>query len=1027
MQATRFFLLLLCAPLWLAANSDPADPSDPVPAGLKPIRTLQGVEEYELTSNGLRVLLLPNEQLPVATVMVTYQVGSRNESIGTTGATHILEHMMFKGTPSFNEAKGNDYSSIMERIGARSNATTWFDRTNYFATVPSEYVPLTIEMEADRMRHLLIQEEDLASEMTVVRNEYERGENNPVRTLIKEIFAAAFMAHPYGHPTIGWRSDIERTNPAKLRRFYDTYYWPENAVLTIIGGFDPAATLAAVAEHYGAIDPAPEPIPEVTTEEPNQLGPRRIEISRAGQTGVVMAGYKVPEATHEDWPALLLIDQIVGADKTGRLYRALEDKGKASATFTFAPELRDPGLFIFGAYLTPEATHEEVEAILFDEIERLIGGGVTEAELARAKSVIQAAMIYGRDGPFAIARQINDAIAMGDWTLYLNRPKAIDAVTAETVRDVAARYFKPSARTVGWFVPEVKNRLSPAPSAGPLYFRDPSMDGMPAGPQMKTSEAPGNTSAAVHFSKSMQSAEVAGIEVVAIDLPVEGVVSFVGSFAAGDILSPKEQPMLASLTAAMLDKGTVSRDRFAIAEQLDAMGASIRFGAGAHSLGFSGKFLRADAGPVLELLAGQLRNPAFDPDVFKTVKARKEANLLQAIDDTGYRAGAELARLLYPPEHPNYAEKLESLLDSLKGTKRDELVSFHRDHYGPESMRLVFAGDIDFEQLKAAVAIAFEGWSGGTNYPGGPFRQLPNEAGSNRIQITDKPSVSVQYGYNTGLQRTDPDYLPFMVGNYILGGGFQSRLMQEVRKRRGLTYDIRSSHQGDILTPGNWTLTASFSPGMLKQGLAASRSVFENWHEEGVSESEVQAAVETLTGSYLVGLSTTARVAAQVHSFLQRGYPADYIDRYPNKLRAIDADAVNRTIREYFDPAALRLVIAGSLDAAAGGPAPAGSSKVSLRLDAPDPAWQLEIEAIYRQKDELIAVSRLAREPDAGATQVITALTDHVTLPGKIDLPVKHYVIGKTWEWGDSNGITFVDSEADLAGKLEGAQPIYSK
>jgi len=198
-----------------------------LPEGIEHVQTLDGIQEYKLSENGLRVLLMPNEGLPVATVMVTYEVGARNEVAGTTGATHILEHMMFKGTDTFNSDNGSDYSSFMERIGARSNATTYFDRTNYYATLPREYVSRTIELEADRMRNLRIREEDLASEMTVVRNEYERGENNPISTLIKEVYAAAFVAHPYSHPTIGWRSDIESSSPEKLRAFYNNFYWPE--------------------------------------------------------------------------------------------------------------------------------------------------------------------------------------------------------------------------------------------------------------------------------------------------------------------------------------------------------------------------------------------------------------------------------------------------------------------------------------------------------------------------------------------------------------------------------------------------------------------------------------------------------------------------------------------------------------------------------------------------------------------------------------------------------------------------------
>jgi len=1020
------FALLSC---WLALRVVAA----PLPDGVEHVRTLDGIEEYRLESNGLRILLMPNEGLPVATVMVTYQVGSRNEVAGTTGATHILEHMMFKGTEHFNSKDGSDYSSQMERIGARSNATTWFDRTNYYATLPSEYVPMTIELEADRMRNLLIREEDLASEMTVVRNEYERGENSPVRTLIKELFATAYMAHPYGQPTIGWRSDIESTSVEKLRNFYDTFYWPENAVLTVIGGFDQVATLEAVATHYGAVPPAPHELPAVETTEPGQLGPRRVTIERAGQVGVVMLGFKVAEGAHEDWAALSLLQQILGADKTGRLYRALEDKGKASATFTFAPQLRDPGLFIFGAYLTPDASHEEVEAIIWDEIESLISGGVDDDELERAKSVIRASTVYGRDGPFAIADQINGYIAMGDWSAYLNLPKAIQAVPAETLQAVAARYFLERSSTTGWFVPKIVNTLGAQSRSlpGPHYFRDPALYGPLANEPSNGATGAAGAEAVVDFSSHMQRARIAGIELIAIDMPIDNVVSFVGSLAAGDSLSPDDAPMLASLTAAMLDKGTANQDRFRIAERLDALGADIGFAAGDQSLGLSGRFLRADAGPVIEILADQLRSPAFDPEVLETLKSRQKAGLLQAIDDPDYRAGARLSRLLYPESHVNFSTPIETLIADLEATTVEDIAAFHGTHYGAKSMRLIFAGDIDFEQLKAAVGNAFEGWDGGADYPELDTTQSDNSERIEHIHIEDKTSVAVRFGYNTGLRRTDDDYLPFMVGNYILGGSFHSRLMSEVRKNRGLTYDIRARHEGDILTPGNWLLAASFAPRMLEDGLEATRQVVRQWYEDGVSEDEVRAAIETLTGSYLVGLSTTGSVAGQVHSFMQRGFAPEYIDEYPLRVRALAAEDVNRAIRRYFDPAKLTTVVAGSLaEKPDAEPEPDnGTSPITVRLDTPDAAWRVEIEKIFRANDGLVVYSRLSRDPDAMAAQVISTVADTVELDDRhASLPVvRHYITGKTWDWGDTGGYSFVESAERVESAVQGAELLYTR
>ena len=1000
-----------------------------IPDGVELVQTLDSIEEYRLASNGLGILLMPNNSLPVATVMVTYKVGSRNEVTGTTGATHILEHMMFKGTERFNSTDGSDYSSQMERIGARSNATTWFDRTNYYATMPSEYVPMTIKLEADRMRGLLIREEDLASEMTVVRNEYERGENSPVRTLIKELFATAYMAHPYSHPTIGWRSDIESTSVEKLRDFYDIYYWPENAVITVIGGFDPAETLAAIAEHYGKVPAAPNAIPAVETTEPEQLGARRVTIHRAGQVGVVMLGYKVAEGRHEDWAALSLLQQVLGADKTGRLYRALEDKGKANATFTFAPQLHDPGLFIFGAYLTPEATHEEVEAIILEEIDSLISGGVDADELARAKSVIRAETYYGRDGPYGIADQINENIAMGDWAAYINLPKAIQTVTAPDLQEVAKKYFIHGKSTTGWFVPKIVNTLSASLDGMPQpnYYRDPALFGQ----LHNASEAAPNTAAAtqsvVDFSSQMQRAKIGDIELIAIDLPIDNVVSFVGSIAAGDSLSLDDAPMLASLTAAMLDKGTTSQDRFQIAEKLDKLGANLRFSSGDQSLEFSGKFLRKDAGSVLQILADQLRNPAFDPTVLETLKSRQQAGLLQAIDNPDYRASALLSQILYPEDHINYTTPINELKADLEATTVEDLAAFHATHYGASTMTLIFTGDIDFEQLKAAVGNAFDGWKGGSAYPTLDTAPNENKPAAERIYIEDKTSVAVRFGYNTQLQRTDDDYLPFMVGNYILGGSFHSRLMTEVRKNRGLTYDIRARHQGDILTPGNWILSASFSPSMLDDGLAATREVVQQWYDEGVSEEEVKSAIETLTGSYIVGLSTTGSVAGQIHSFMQRGFDPEYIDEYPLRVRQLTAEQVNRAIRQYFDPSQLTEVVAGSLaDQVANIEASAKTMPITVRLDVPDAGWRIQIESIHRTTESIVVFSELSRDPEAMSPQVISTVTDSASIDLSHEaFPVRHYIAGKTWDWGDTGEYTFIDSPDAISSVFKASEILY--
>ncbi len=423
--------------------------------GFSYVKTVGGIAEYRLEANGLQVLLLPERSAPVVTFQVTYRVGSRNEVTGTTGATHLLEHLMFKGSANFNTEKGNKVDQILDPIGAINNATTWLDRTNYYATFGSEHLPLVVEMEADRMRGLLLREDDRRPEMTVVRNEFERGENNPFQLLIKELFHAAFVAHPYHHSTIGWRSDIEKVSIGKLREFYDTFYWPNNATVSVIGDFTPENALRLIKQHYGAIPQSPHPIPEMYTEEPEQTGPRRLIVKKAGQLGVVALGHKIPAALHPDFPALTILSAILTDGNNSRLYKKLTDQSLTTSVQAFSGFFRDPSLHITFAAMAPGAKHDEVEKAALAGIEELKAGGVTDVEVTTAISKYLAQSAFGRDGSFAIAAGLNEAIAAGDWTSYYTFDDRIKEVTAADVKRVANKYLVEDQSSTGWFVPVV--------------------------------------------------------------------------------------------------------------------------------------------------------------------------------------------------------------------------------------------------------------------------------------------------------------------------------------------------------------------------------------------------------------------------------------------------------------------------------------------------------------------------------------------------------------------------------------------
>lgn len=412
-----------------------------------------GVEAYRLKTNDLRVLILKEAAAPVVTFMVTYHVGSRNESLGLTGATHFLEHLMFKGTERFNKSTGTSVFNVLQRVGAEVNATTWFDRTNYYELLPKEHLGLAIEIEADRMRGARIAREDLESERTVILNELDRGENDPTQKLYHAVWSSAYTAHPYHHPTIGWRSDVENVTEEGLRHFYDTFYWPNNATVSVIGDLDRTEVFDLIAHHFGQISTAPSAIPEVHTIEPMQQGERRVTVRQTGQLGAVMMAFKSPSGLDVDTDALDVLSVVLTSGKSSRLYKTLTDNGLTTHLFSGSSRLRDPGLFYLFAMLAPDRTHAEVESAILNVIESFRSEQISRDELQRAKNQRRAQEAFGRDGPFAVASQLNEAIAAGDWKLYTGMRERIERVTPEDVQRVAQKYLVDDHLTIGNYVP----------------------------------------------------------------------------------------------------------------------------------------------------------------------------------------------------------------------------------------------------------------------------------------------------------------------------------------------------------------------------------------------------------------------------------------------------------------------------------------------------------------------------------------------------------------------------------------------
>ncbi len=910
---------IACLGLLVAALSLHAAPK--AVDGFSFVRTVGSVDEYTLSSNGLQVLLLPEHSSPTLTFMITYRVGSKNEVTGTTGATHLLEHLMFKGTSERDRSKGNNVDQLLERTGARYNATTWLDRTNYYENLGSEHLAMAVDMEADRMRHLLLREEDRQLEMTVVRNEFERGENSPIQALYKEIYQAAFVAHPYHHSTIGNRSDIEKVPITKLREFYDTYYWPNNATVSIIGDFRTEDALALVKKSFGAYPRSPKPIPIVYTEEPRQSGARRVTVKRAGQLGMVAIAHKIPAATHPDYAAITLLSAILTDGKNSRLYKAITDKNLSTGVEADAGFNHDPSLHVIFAPLAPGATHDQVEKLALQEIENLKKNGVSPAELQAATAKALADAAFKRDGSFAVAGNLNECIAAGDWSLFYSLDEAIKTVTPADIKRVANTYLNEDQSTTGWFVPTAPGGAAPGLTAparaasahGPYYYRATSAVAPNAADATDTGSGVATAAGGTRIAPRVWRKKIAGIDVIAYPTEVKDVVTVRASMPGGRALASTANPAVPVLAAMMLDQGTQRQDKFAIAEKLEAVGASINFRVGTDMLEVSARSLKKDTALVMGLLAEQLRLPAFAPEEFAKAQKQYAGTLKRSLESTDFRAADAFTRAVYPPGHPSWNPPPEELVRAIESARLQDVIEFHKANYGPQHMTMVLVGDLDLDRVQAQIGQSFSGWSGGS-----PLLQAPAVAPSHGPQLQaivmpEKTSVSVVMGQASGLRYSDPDYQAMRLATAILGSGFTGRLMANVRDKEGLTYDVGARMGNDTFNPGDWKITASFAPAMLDKGIASTRRQLDLWYGEGVTPTELEARKSSLVGSFKVELATTQGMAQALLAAVNRGYGVEWLDDYASRVNALTPDQVNATIHKYIKPDKMYLIQAGTL------------------------------------------------------------------------------------------------------------------
>jgi zinc protease len=780
------------------------------------------------------------------------------------------------------------------------NATTWLDRTNYFAVLPSEHLETLIEIEADRMRNAYIKEEDRQSEMTVVRNEFERGQNSPSGVLDENIWATAYQAHPYHHSTIGWKEDIENVSIERLKEFYDTFYWPNNATAIAIGDFREADALSMIKKHFGKIRKSTKPIPEVYTAEPKQEGIRTITLKRAGQQGIVGVAHKTPSATDPDAAAFMVLSSILSSGKNSRFYKNITDKGLTTSVYIWDSLFRDPGLFTVYANLSPDVDHKTVEEAIVDEYEKIKKDGVSEEEVKKAQSQLIASMKFSQDGSYAVASGLNEAIASGDWTLYTTYGDKISAVTKEDIKKIVNKYFLEDLSTIGYFVPlgSGSQDQKTATSAKELE---------------KMKQKHFSTEEESLSSKIIDTEPVKGIRLLTLKRGT-GVVTMRGSMLGGDIYSTKNN-RTADMVAAMLDQGTTNMSKFEISEKLESAGARLSFFNGQARVGFSGKFLSDDTNMVIGLLSDQLKNPLFSEDELEKSKKRQIAGYKRSKESTRGNAMNDMLQAFYGSDHQNSPTNPDRAIEQIKKLTSEDLKDYHSKNYGLGSMVLVVVGDVDHVKMENLIKQSFEGWKQS------PLKNKEEQKTGNRVSnkvyvtMEDKTSTDFVVGTALGIDRYHPDYLPLYLATHTLGGNFSARLMQTVRVKEGLTYGINSSLSGfGNSNDGYWMVGGTFSPKLLSKGESSTLREIKKWAEGGITQKELDVTKSTLVGGFQVGFDTTGGLAGGILNAAVVYNDLTYLDNYPDMLKSITLDQANSAISKYISFDGLYQVAAGTVD-----------------------------------------------------------------------------------------------------------------
>jgi zinc protease len=894
--------LLLCGMSFTATGTAwaaAAPVAAALPAGVVKGPSVEGITEYRLP-NGLKVLLFPDASKPTVTVNVTYLVGSRHENYGETGMAHLLEHMVFKGSPK-NKAIPKEFADR----GMEFNGTTSNDRTNYYEVFQAspENLKWALEMEADRMVNSFIARKDLDSEMTVVRNEYESGENNPFGVLLKRMQSIAYDAHAYGRSTIGNRSDIENVKIENLQAFYKAYYQPDNAVLLVAGKFDVAQTLSWISKSFGKIPKPKRVLPPFWTVEPTQDGERSFTVRRKGDVQIVALGYKIPSSLQGDSDAISFMSQILGDEPTGRLHKQLVESGKAAQVFSFGMTGYAPGLQIIGAVVKSGEPLEPVRAALTEAVESFAKTPPTEEEMERTRRNFANYIEKSLNDPQRVGVTLSEEVSLGDWRLLFAGRDKLPSITSQQVAEVAARYLKRDNRVVGEFIPEDNPQRADIPAAPSVAevmkdFKgkdsvltsevfDPSQDNINARTEIKQI---GGLKVALLPKKNRG-------ETVAVHLKLQW----------GDEKNLANTSVVSDVANEMLMRGTSKYTR----EQLADAFSKLKITGSPYSFETTGPNLDAS----LRLVAHVLKDASFPQAEFEQLRQQWIVGLEYSRGEPQVLANEAIEQHYnhYPKGDVRNALTVAERLEAIKALKLEDVIAFHKNFYGASRGELAIVGDFDKAAISKTIDESFTGWNSKASYAKILNTNVDKAPLHASLNAPDKENGSYSARLPIDLNTDDADYAPLELANYIFGGGaLKSRLMDRIRQKDGLSYGGGSGiYAGEEDRAGNFGMGAIAAPQNLKKLEAAIREELDRALKDGFTQAELDGAKSGLLQQRLQNRAKDSVVASGWTRNLHMGRTYAWSKEYEAKLKAATLAQVNAAFRKHIDPAKMSVVVAG--------------------------------------------------------------------------------------------------------------------